>query len=161
MKRLVLVRHGKSSWEEEVNDKQRPLKSRAYDDAEKVLKTFQHFYKFSATCWSSPAKRALETAKTFKKALEIPDEDFKIVEELYTFDRDELLNVIQSCPDDIHKLMVFGHNPAITMLVNELGDKEIDNLSTTGLVVIDFDTDSWNSIEQGTTILTLLPKNLR
>lgn len=161
MKRLVLVRHGKSSWEHDVNDKERPLKSRAYDDAEKVLKTFKHFYKFSATVWSSPATRALETAKIFKKELEIPDEDFNVVEELYTFNENELLDVIKSCPNDIHKLMIFGHNPAITMMVNHLGNKQLDNLTTTGLVVIDFDNDSWDSINSGNTILTLLPKNLR
>ncbi len=161
MKRLVLVRHGKSSWENDVSDKKRPLQDRAYEDAENVLKTFKHFYKFSASLWSSPATRALETAKIFKKTLEIPEEDFKIVEELYTFDEEELLEIIKSCPDDIHKLMIFGHNPAITMLVNSLGDKALDNLTTTGLVVIDFETDSWKNIENGTTILTLLPKNLR
>lgn len=161
MKRLVLVRHGKSSWENDVSDKQRPLQKRAYEDAEAVLKTFKHFYKFEATIWSSPATRALETAKIFKKTLEIPEEDFNVVEELYTFDQEELLDAIRSCSDDIHKLIVFGHNPAMTMLVNRLGDKPLDNLSTTGLVVIDFETDSWKNIENGTTILTLLPKNLR
>ncbi len=161
MKRLVLVRHGKSSWEHNVADHKRPLKKRAYDDAEVVLKTFKEFYKFSASFWSSPAVRALETAKIFKKELEIPDEDFKVVDELYTFNQNELLHLIRSCDDNIHKLVVFGHNPAMTILVNSLGDQAIDNLPTTGLCVIDFDVDSWKDISQGKTILTLLPKNLR
>lgn len=161
MKRLVLVRHGKSSWDYDVPDYERPLKQRAYKDAEVVLKTFKQFYKFSGKFWTSFAKRARTTAEIFKKELNIPDEDFAVKRELYTFNQNDLLQVIKSCKNEIHKLVVFGHNPAMTMLVNHLGDKAIDNLPTTGLVVIDFDTDDWNDISKGTTILTLFPKNLR
>ncbi|MEE2772795.1 MAG: histidine phosphatase family protein [Bacteroidota bacterium] len=161
MKRLVLVRHGKSSWEHDVPDYERPLKQRGYDDAELVLKTFSQFYKFSAKVWTSHALRARTTAEIFKSTLQIADEDFTVKEELYTFNQNDLLREIKNCPDSIHKLMVFGHNPAMTILVNYLGDKPLDNLPTTGLVVIDFDTDRWEDINQGTTILTLLPKNLR
>ncbi len=161
MKRLVLVRHGKSSWEFDVPDDERPLKKRAYKDAEVVLKTFKQFYKFSGKFWTSYAKRARTTAELFKKELNIPEEDFSIKRELYTFNQNDLLQVIKSCDNSIHKLVVFGHNPAMTILVNHLGDKPIDNLPTTGLVVIDFDVDDWNDISKGTTILSLFPKNLR
>lgn len=161
MKQLVLVRHGKSSWETDLSDKKRPLKKRATKDAEAVSAAFSHFYKGSAMFWTSPATRAHETAKMFKKALKVPDEDFKVKEQLYTFDESQLLNFVKSCPDSIDKLVVFGHNPAMTNLVNELGDKPLDNLPTTGLCVIQFETKKWKDIEQGKTILTLLPKNLR
>lgn len=161
MKRLILVRHGKSSWKEDLPDHKRPLKKRAFDDAEDVLKTFKHFYEPGYLCWSSPAVRAHETAKLFKKELSVPDEDFVVLEPLYTFNQNELLQIIRTCPDGRDKLMVFGHNPAMTILVNSLGDKKIDNLPTTGLCVIDFQIDSWEQIESGKTILTLLPKNLR
>ncbi|MCG9971794.1 SixA phosphatase family protein [Christiangramia crocea] len=161
MKRLVLVRHGKSSWKNDLPDHKRPLKKRAYNDAELVLNTFEHFYEPPAMFWSSHAVRALETAKMFKKRLKVDDKDFKVIDDLYTFNQNELLSVIRSCPDDINKLFVFGHNPGMTILVNSLGDKKMDNLPTTGLCVIDFDVDSWKDIQKGKTILNLLPKNLR
>ena len=161
MKRLILVRHGKSSWEHDLPDHKRPLKKRAYNDAELVIKTFKQFFQKPVKFWSSPAVRAHETAKLFKKALQIEDEQFKVKQELYTFNASELLKIIKSCDSNIEKLAVFGHNPALTELVNRLGDKKIDNLPTTGLCVIDFETDDWNLIENGKTILTLLPKNLR
>ena len=162
MKRLVLVRHGKSSWEDEsLPDHKRPLKKRAYNDAELVLNAFDHFYKPPALFWSSHAVRALTTAKMFKEELKVPEDKFEVVDDLYTFNQNELLSIIKSCPDDTDKLFVFGHNPAMTILVNSLGDKELDNLPTTGLCVIDFKVDSWKDIRKGKTILTLLPKNLR
>ncbi|WP_373057452.1 histidine phosphatase family protein [Zunongwangia sp. H14] len=161
MKRLILVRHGKSSWKGDLPDHRRPLKKRGHRDGESVSKTFKEFYTAPARMWSSPAVRALETAKIFKKKLEVHDEDFEIVKDLYTFNEDELLRVIRSCPDQVEKLMVFGHNPAMTNLVNSLGDKALDNLPTTGLCVIDFEDGSWKEIKQGRTLITLLPKNLR
>jgi len=161
MKRLILVRHGKSSWKNNLPDHKRPLKKRAFNDAKVVIKTFKHFYEPGALCYSSYAVRAHETAKLFKKDLEIPEKDFNVLEELYTFNQNDLLSVIKSLPDKTDKLIVFGHNPAMTILVNSLGDKKIDNLPTTGLCVIDFEEKSWRDIHQGKTILTLFPKNLR
>ncbi|WP_037314748.1 histidine phosphatase family protein [Salegentibacter sp. Hel_I_6] len=161
MKRLILVRHGKSSWENNLPDEKRPLKKRAYHDAEVVLKTFKEFQSGNLTLWSSPAVRANTTAQLFKEELEIPEDRFTIKKELYTFDENQLLAIINSCPANIEKLMVFGHNPAMTGLVNQLGDKALDNLPTTGLCVIDFESDSWKNIKNGKTLLQLFPKNLR
>ncbi|PKD17862.1 phosphohistidine phosphatase [Salegentibacter salinarum] len=161
MKRLILVRHGKSSWENNLPDDKRPLKKRAYNDAEVVLKTFKEFQSGNLTLWSSPAVRANTTANLFKDELQIPDDRFTVKKELYTFDENQLLSVINTCPNNVEKLMVFGHNPAMTGLVNRLGDKPIDNLPTTGLCVIDFDLDSWKDIKTGKTLLQLFPKNLR
>ena len=161
MKRLILVRHGKSSWNNDLPDHKRPLKKRAYNDAEVVLNAFQNFYQPGALFWTSYAVRAHETAKLFKERLNIEDVDFEVKEDLYTFNQNELLSEIKTCDDSRDKLIVFGHNPAMTILVNSLGDKKIDNLPTTGLCVIDFQVDSWKDIREGQTILTLLPKNLR
>ncbi|MDT0644380.1 histidine phosphatase family protein [Zunongwangia sp. F363] len=161
MKRLILIRHGKSSWKEDLPDHMRPLKKRGYRDGEAVSKAFKEFYTAPAHFWSSPAVRALETAKIFKNRLKVPDEDFEIVKDLYTFNEDELLGVIRACKDQVEKLIVFGHNPAMTNVVNFLGDNPMDNLPTTGLCVIDFEEDSWKNIKNGKILVTLLPKNLR
>lgn len=161
MKRLSLVRHGKSSWKFDLPDDKRPLKKRAYKDAAVVSRTYKEFYSKDAMFWSSPAVRAIEIAKIFKEELNVPDDHFKIKEDLYTFSEDDLLDIIKSCDDNIDKLVVFGHNPAMTGLVNRLGNKPLDNLPTTGLCVIDFEVDSWKAIKKGKTLLTLIPRNLR
>lgn len=161
MKRLILVRHGKSSWKHNVADDKRPLKKRGIKDGELISNAFEKFFTMPVIAWSSPAVRALETAKIFQKKLKIEDKDFLIKSQLYTFSPKDLLQQIQGCDDNIEKLMVFGHNPAMTGVVNLLGDKKFDNIPTTGLTVIDFDTNSWKEIKDGKTILSLFPKNLR
>jgi len=161
MKRLILVRHGKSSWKYDVADDKRPLKKRGFSDGELIAGAFEKFYVSPVRIWSSPAVRAFETAKIFQDKLKVAEKDFEVRQALYTFNKQDLLNVIKSCSNDIHKLMVIGHNPAMTGVVNHLGDKQFDNIPTTGLTVIDFDVANWNEISQGKTILNLFPKNLR
>lgn len=161
MKRLILVRHGKSSWKEDLPDDERPLKKRAYKDADLVIGAYKGFSKSTPEIWSSHAVRALTTAKIFKEKLQVPDENFTVKKDLYTFDSSGLKSSIRSCEDDFDELMVFGHNPAMTSLVNQFGDKHFDNVPTTGLTVIDFETDSWKSLKKGKTIIYLFPKYLR
>ena len=161
MKRLILVRHGKSSWKYDVADDKRPLKKRGFEDGKLIAGTFEKFYVPPVKIWTSPAVRAYETAKIFKEILSIEDKDFTIKPSLYTFNKKDLLDAIKSCDDNVNKLMVFGHNPAMTGVVNELGDKMFENIPTTGLTVIDFDATSWKGISNGKTILNLFPKNLR
>lgn len=161
MKRLVLVRHGKSSWKYDLPDHKRPLKKRAENDAQLVTRYFKKYYDGNGKFWSSYAVRAHETAKMFKKELQVKDEDFEVKEELYTFDHSELIEIIKDAPNTIDKLILFGHNPAMTILVNSLGDKYIDNVPTTGLCVIDLEIDNWKDLKKGKTLLTLFPKNLR
>ncbi|MCL6218572.1 SixA phosphatase family protein [Zunongwangia pacifica] len=166
MKRLVIVRHGKSSWKHNLPDDERPLKKRAFKDAKVVLGVFETFFRQNinedATLfWSSHAVRAKKTAKIFKKKLGIKDEDFQIKKSLYTFSSGELKKIIRSAPNSIETLVVFSHNPGITSLVNHMGDRKFDNIPTTGLCVIEFEDHSWDSISSGKTLLTLFPKNLR
>lgn len=161
MKRLILVRHGKSSWKENLPDDQRPLKKRGYTDAELVTTAYLAFREKPLVIWSSYAVRALTTAEIFKEKLGISDADFKVKKELYTFNGSQLLKTIRTCEDSVETLMVFGHNPAMTSVVNQLGDQEFDNIPTTGLSVIEFKTDSWKNLKDGKTILYLFPKNLR
>ncbi|SDG55270.1 SixA phosphatase family protein [Psychroflexus sediminis] len=161
MKRLIFVRHGKSSWDFPVGDKDRPLKKRAYKDAEHVITAFKAHLDFHLEIFSSPAKRARTTAELFKTKLNIEDQYFHISPELYTFDAEVVLEFIKNTENNFDSLMLFGHNPAYTELVNRLGSLRLDNLPTTGLVSIVFQSESWSQIQTGDTRLYLAPKHLR
>lgn len=161
MKTLILVRHGKSSWKQDLPDEERPLKKRAYHDADVVLKAFKSHVPDGLTIWSSPANRALSTARIFQEKLKISGENFRVKKDLYTFNVNQLLKVISTCDDQVENLMVFGHNPAMTQLVNTLGDHFFDNIPTTGLTVLQFEGNSWRTLKNGKTNLYLFPKHLR
>lgn len=161
MKKLILVRHGKSSWEEDLPDHKRPLKKRAYKDGQLVLDAFSGFMPKQLSMWSSHAVRALTTANLFKDDLKIPEDRFQVKKELYTFDSNSLLQVIKNCDSSVENLMIFGHNPAMTGVANSLGDQHFTNIPTTGLCMIEFEAADWKGVKNGKTLLYLFPKNLR
>src|SRR5690606_2350173 len=99
MKRLILVRHGKSSWKYDVADDKRPLKKRGFEDGQLIAGAFEKFYVPPLRIWTSPAVRAFETARIFQETLKVEEMDFEIKPALYTFNRADLLNVIRSCND--------------------------------------------------------------
>ena len=68
---------------------------------------------------------------------------------------------IQSLDNNYQKVLLFGHNYAFTCLVNSLGSIYIDNLPTSGLVLLNFDVHSWKDVKKGTTELMLFPKHLK
>jgi phosphohistidine phosphatase len=56
-----------------------------------------------------------------------------------------LLMLVRQLPEEVDSVLLFGHNPALTALVNHLSDFSLDNLPTAGVVAIGFDT-SWVDI---------------
>lgn len=161
MKTLIFVRHGKSSWEFNVSDENRPLKSRGITDANTVskhLKTKEIAIDF---LYSSPANRAFSTCKIFVKNLNISGNKLKICEELYDFEGKNVLNFIKNMDDTLNTVVLFGHNYAFTALINSLGDQFIDNLPTSGVVEIEFAAEHWAFIKHGHTKRVLFPRDFK
>ncbi|WP_353780041.1 histidine phosphatase family protein [Winogradskyella sp. 3972H.M.0a.05] len=161
MKTLVLIRHGKSSWEYDVSDRERPLKNRGINDIALVSKAFKAIDFNLDFVYSSPANRALNTCKLFMTHLGIKEEKLLIVEDLYDFGGQSVINFIKSLDDNYKNIIIFGHNHAFTSISNIFGDKFIDNLPTSGLVMIEFEIDNWKSLQQGKTKLTIFPKQFK
>jgi phosphohistidine phosphatase len=161
MKNLILIRHAKSSWEAPVHDKDRPLTAQGMKSAHLVSSHIINYLPKTYSIWSSTAERALETAMIFAQNISFPLESIEYKEELYTFDEKKLERVIKSCNNDYDNIIIFGHNEAITNFVNKFGDVYIDNVSTAGFVHIEFDSDSWDTIQKGHTKKVLFPRDLK
>lgn len=161
MKKLILIRHGKSSWDTPVKDEDRPLTPRGVKDALKMAEHITDFLPNRFVIWTSPAKRALNTAVIFSQFHNIPQELVIVHEELYTFDESQLVSSIQSVKNEHNNLILFGHNGAVTDFVNKFGDQSIVNVPTSGAVIIEFPQEQWQSIANGKIIKTLFPKELQ
>lgn len=160
MKKIILVRHAKSSWEYDVSDHERPLNSRGLTDANRVSNELLGNITPELVL-SSDALRAKTTAEIFITNLQINKSKLILNRSLYDFSGLSLTEAIKSCDDSIDELMIFGHNNAITNFVNKYGNVFIDNVPTCGVTVIEFEADGWNEIKKGNTILTLFPKQLK
>jgi len=161
MKKLLLVRHGKSSWEYAVSDRDRPLTERGINDALLVSgKLLSQNLEIDAV-FSSPANRALHTCTIFLRQLDFPLKKLEIVDQLYDFSGDDVLRHLQNMSNSFDRVMIFGHNHAYTHIANSLGNSYIDNVPTSGLVELEFDIEDWSKIAKGTTAQTIFPKQLR
>jgi len=160
MKNLILIRHGKSSWEAPLKDIDRPLDRKGIKDAHKVASDCIPFLPSTFIIWSSIAERASETALIFAQNFLYPIDSIIFKDELYTFDENQLEKIIKSCNNVYESVILFGHNGAITNFVNKFGDIFIDNVPTSGFVSLQFDTDSWGKIEEGMIKKIIFPKKI-
>jgi phosphohistidine phosphatase len=161
MKNLIIIRHAKSSWNNLCQDRSRPLEQRGIDDAHLVASDCVKHLPSNCIIFSSPAKRARETALIFASTILYPVESIVFRDDLYTFDENKMEDIIKSIGNDLENVILFGHNEAITNFVNKFGDIFIDNVPTSGLVWLQFETDSWEKIGKGKTSKTIFPRNLK
>jgi len=161
MKKLILIRHGKSAWDFNVSDKDRPLQKGGINDAHLIANQLLNQNMTIDAIFSSPANRALHTAIIFLRELNFLFSAFKIADELYDFSGDGVIPFVKKLDNNLNTVVLFGHNHAFTHIANIWGSKTIANVPTAGLVELNFNTKDWASIEKGSTKQYIFPKELR
>lgn len=160
MKELILIRHGKASADYTFGDFERPLVDRGIEKSIIVANQSVEFIDSNATIWSSAGKRALQTAQIMVAEWKLPLNSIEIKVDLYTFNSNDLTRVIETCPNEIDKLILFGHNYAITDFVNNFGTIYVENVPTSGFVSIHFDTNNWKNLIKGKTQKIIFSKEI-
>ena len=165
MRRLYLIRHAKSHWEcDWLDDIERPLGERGKRDAPKMGRVLAELMPSPPDLVvSSPAVRAYTTARIIAEAIDYEPSEIRIDERLYEAMTRDMLNVIGEFDEAIDSAMVFGHNPPMTSVANRLTNAGIDNVPTTGVVVVDFEASDWGSAVEsvGRLVAFEYPKKFR
>lgn len=148
MRRLLLIRHSKSSWKHpHLIDHDRPLSKRGEQDAPIMAQRLLSSSEQLDTIITSTAVRAMGIARAIAETLNV-----RLVDNpnLYTFSYLDLLEEIHNLKENWYRVAVVGHNPAITECVNLLGDENIANVPTSGIVSLDCDISSWQTLSTNT-----------
>ncbi len=161
MKTLYLVRHAKSAWEFNLEDHERPLNERGLYDASFVARNIKDEIRIPDMIMSSDAVRAKTTAMLYLKEFGIDQSVLILDPKLYDFNGREVEKIVRGTSDDVNCLMIFGHNNAMTSLVNKWGDLEIENVSTAALTELVFKQKNWAEIKNGTTKQYITPKQFK
>lgn len=161
MKKLILIRHAKSSWKFNVIDHERPLNSKGLSDSVLIARSLESIGTTADLVMASDAIRTKLTSEIILSKLKINGDRVIFSHDLYDFSGSNLTQVIKACDHKVNTLMVFGHNHAITSFVNTYGDEFIENVPTCGVVIIEFNINRWQELNQGKTIKTIFPKDLR
>jgi len=161
MKRLTLLRHAKSSWDEPVTrDFDRPLNAKGKRAARAIGRHMRDEGMLFDRVVASPATRVQETldevADGYGRGLR-PTLDKRV----YLAAAGTLLDIIQETPEDAESLLLSGHNPGMEDLVLLLvpggcGVREAveEKFPTASLAEIRFDGARWKDVRSGSGTLT-------
>jgi len=170
VKRLYLLRHAKSSWDDpDLDDHERPLATRG----KRAAKTMGRHLAALGVCpdlvFCSTARRARETFERVQRQLG----GASAVETegaLYTASADELVRRIRSVSDDVGTLMLVGHEPVMSRLAGALAAADESETSrrmrrkfpTGAFAEIGFEVGCWAEIAPGNGSLRrfLVPRDL-
>jgi len=150
MKTLVLIRHAKSDWNDSsLSDFDRPLNSRGIRDAPLMAEVIDNLGIKPDFIISSAANRARTTARIF--AIHFDLSDSRILEDpaIYRGNYKDYINFIIDTDNHHDNILLFGHNPEISVTASHLLENFYDHVPTCGCICIDFDIDDWAHIESG------------
>lgn len=144
MKSVYLVRHAKSSWDfGNLRDIERPLNERGLKDAPFMAKLLKGKGVKPDALISSPAVRAVTTASFFKIEFGMDGEDLLIRDEIYEAAPATILHLIAMLPEDLNTVLIFGHNPTFTSVVNMFAKDFIHNMPTCSIAGIHSNVNHW------------------
>lgn len=149
MKRLGLLRHAKSSWDNPgLSDFERPLNKRGQRDAPRMGTLLSERKVNPQRIISSTAVRARTTAELAAREMDFDVAAIQLSDDLYHAGAGTMLDVLAELGGDKECVILVGHNPGITSLANHIAaDARIDNLPTAGFFFVEADIDDWRDLQ--------------
>ena len=145
---LTLLRHAKSAWDDTTRkDRDRPLNQRGERDAPLMGQRLCARSARPTLIVTSPAVRARRTAQIVARELGYPAEFLQSEEELYLASADQIIAVLARQESSFRDVIVCGHNPGLTDLANRLTGASINNIPTTGVIIIGLNLDRWADLD--------------
>jgi phosphohistidine phosphatase len=163
-KKLLLIRHAKSDWSTpNCSDFNRPLNERGENDVILMAIALLNRKLIPELIISSPAVRAISTAKSMVKEWGINEESIQLNKSIYEASCDTLLKIVNNLDSNSDLIALFGHNNSITDLAVYLTEADIFNIPTCGAVLISFPFEDWKMISKKTGLVEMYdyPKNLK
>jgi len=143
MKKIILVRHGKSAWNDpNLSDHDRPLADRGLENVPEMGFRLKEKGILPNLILSSTATRAAQTAEILAEVLHIPKSKVAYDKNLYHASSATILKCIQRQDDSNDVIFLVGHNPGMNDFIDYFGGN-LANLPTSGQYGLLVDTDHW------------------
>ena len=154
MKRLYLLRHAKSSWDDPLPDHERPLAPRGRRAAKLMGEHLREERIRPALVLCSSSVRTRETLSRIAKAVgDEPPVEFE--QGLYGAGAEQLLERLRQLSADVPSVLLIGHNPGMHELALGLAGSGAqlarleEKFPTAALATLDFELDTWDELEPG------------
>lgn len=150
MKKLILIRHAKSSWSDSrATDFDRKLNKRGKRDAPFMAEKLAQRGIHADLIIASPAKRARKTAKHMAKATGYDPGKIVFNEDGYSFSASEVLPLLQGVDNKYEVVFFIGHNYGLTDLAEQLTGETLLNIPTSGMVGMKCRIERWSEMRPG------------
>ena len=162
MKKILFIRHAQSNYSTNfVNDHERTLNNAGEKDAKIMGKRLKKMNLFPDLFISSSAERALRTSEIIKRTLSIEAETM-IKMSIYSDGLNEIVDLIKSVSDKINFLAIFGHNPTMHIIANQINNISTYNFPTSSVFLSHFQINKWKDfqLEYGEFVMHDFPKNI-
>lgn len=148
MRKLYILRHAKSSWDDpSYSDFDRPLNDRGLRTAPFMGRLMAERGIVPELTLCSPAKRAAETAALLREAAPLTT-PIRHDRRIYEASPMTLLDLIGEVDEETGSVMIVGHNPGLEGLVRFLTG-ELHPMPTAALAGILMDVTGWNELPPG------------
>jgi len=150
MLRLTLIRHAKSAWDDPtLDDFERPLNARGRRDAPAMAQRLGELKRRPDRLVSSPALRAITTARAFAEVLGIAPQDIELQARIYDASRKTLAEVVQGLDPGARHVALFGHNPGFSELARWLATCPFTEMPTCAIAQLELQVGSWSELGPG------------
>ena len=170
MKRLAILRHAKSSWDDPgLDDFNRPLNERGWKAARRMGRELKkRGLKFDLVL-SSTSARTRETIDGVREHFDF-DAPIRFEQDLYLASEATLLETVRALDEKVKTPLIVGHNPGLEQLVADLGCDDNQGLRrrvlgkfpTCAFALIEVPKKRWAEVEpgRGEIVELILPKEL-
>lgn len=139
MKRLIIIRHAKSSWAEPgLDDFDRPLNGRGKKDGPEMARRLADAGIRPDLIVASPARRAKKTAQSIAEGTGYDPAAIRYDEDLYLGTLSYHVQLAASLLSGVDTLFLVGHNDTLTRLAEHLSGRTLGNVPTCGIVALEF-----------------------
>ena len=129
-----------------MNDHERPLDDKGFHDSSVMGKKLHDKQISFDLMLSSTAIRALTTCQLIAAEIGYPLESILTNKEIYGSDVTLIKKIISNTDSDkVESLSVFGHNPTLHMLAEEILGEHIDKFPACAMLYVKFNTDRWSN----------------
>jgi phosphohistidine phosphatase len=157
MKRLILLRHAKSSWSDpEQDDADRPLNERGRLAAPLVGAWIAERAGTPDQVVISYARRAVETWQGVRRQFDDPPVPV-VDRRLYMADPATMLDVLREVPAAARTVLMIGHQPGLSSFVRKLAGsgapahcaEAFGRFPTASAAILEFEDGDWSATDWG------------
>lgn len=170
MKHLILMRHAKSSWDHpDLDDHARPLNERGKSGAAAMAGWLGAMKARPDHVIVSDAVRTSQTWDIIRRDMGISP-DTEISRDYYLANPMRMMDAIKSAPDDAETIMLIGHQPGMSVLLERLADgsepvsrqRAYQHFPTAATALLDVPVAAWGDVDFGNCVFARFasPKEL-